>query len=480
MGTQIAEPSQVQAGALTPATAGNFAIICYEKSQDNAGLKKLELVEWKQFMNYNGFKADNIAKIVGIDPSEYDYEHLIPDPAVDDTVRGQMANLAANAGVPLTPKLPTTPSLKEDIEELQDWVENGWDEESGGTTVHHDGLLDRTSTNETDIENIKNELGTAPGSGPNLFDRMNTAESDIDNLESIVGDPSADPKTGLVGKVETLEHTVDGYTQTETQTYEPGLNDYIKGWTDDTTHEGLLDRTSQLETTVGDSTNGLVKDVETLETTLGDSTDGLVKDVETLQDEVETPNTGLLDRVTELESKIGQVYKVMGSAGDSTITNWNDDANDEQTIYWSNFQNGEVWDINCSGNSTIIDISLKAGGVEHFNVTKGSNIVFVKDNSGNYKYGYFDNLGSTIVDGRVDGIVQRLNTDVGTRPNGFTGTLFDNVNALNQNVGTKPSHFTGTLFDTVYRSYTEFTSSNETGTFYKCGWKQICFHHSFQ
>ena len=52
--------------------------------------------------------------------------------------------------------------------------------------------------------------------------------------------------------------------------------------------EGLDERVTALETTVGDSSAGLVKDVDDLETTVGDSSSGLVKDVADIQAWIET------------------------------------------------------------------------------------------------------------------------------------------------------------------------------------------------
>ena len=90
-----------------------------------------------------------------------------------------------------------------------------------------------------------------------------------------------------------------------------------------TADTGLLDRTTALETAVGDASAGLVKDVDdlqasvdtettglldrttALETTVGDASAGLVKDVDDLQASVDTETTGLLDRATALEAAVG-------------------------------------------------------------------------------------------------------------------------------------------------------------------------------
>lgn len=80
-----------------------------------------------------------------------------------------------------------------------------------------------------------------------------------------------------------------------------------------------------LQTTVGDSSSGLVKDVGDLKTTVGNSSAGLVKDVAdnataigTLQSEVETAGTGLLARVTTIEG--AYATKVSATAGTGLAT----------------------------------------------------------------------------------------------------------------------------------------------------------------
>lgn len=85
--------------------------------------------------------------------------------------------------------------------------------------------------------------------------------------------------------------------------------------------EELSQRVTALETTVGDSTSGLVKDVNDLETTVGDSTAGLVHDVSTmsssvssLQTTVGDNNSGLVKDVNDLETTIIDDERVTAEA----------------------------------------------------------------------------------------------------------------------------------------------------------------------
>lgn len=103
---------------------------------------------------------------------------------------------------------------------------------------------------------------------------------------------------------------------------------------------------STLETTVGDSSAGLVKDVEDLETTVGDASSGLVKDVADL-----SPNI-----YDETEAKIGKwgnddLYRktiTVNSLPNSTTASYNTGLNTEtlrrlEFYYDSSAEFGAIW-----------------------------------------------------------------------------------------------------------------------------------------
>lgn len=93
------------------------------------------------------------------------------------------------------------------------------------------------------------------------------------------------------------------------------LEGYVKdGYTESGTHyDGLLDRVSDLESSVGPGGGGggsdtLSSRVSVLETTVGDSNSGLVKDVDDLQDDVGTYDLTkgtVEERLTYLKDKVG-------------------------------------------------------------------------------------------------------------------------------------------------------------------------------
>lgn len=75
---------------------------------------------------------------------------------------------------------------------------------------------------------------------------------------------------------------------------------------------------NSLKTTVGDSTNGLVKDVDDLQGTVGDSTSGLVKDVNDLKNTVGDSTSGLVKQVADLETASGDYLTEEDLGNDGT------------------------------------------------------------------------------------------------------------------------------------------------------------------
>lgn len=87
--------------------------------------------------------------------------------------------------------------------------------------------------------------------------------------------------TTAEGKISTIETTYA--TNADLAAEKKTLQDAINLKADKTTVDGINTRVGILETTVGNSTSGLVKDVNSLKTTVGSSTSGLVKDVADLK-----------------------------------------------------------------------------------------------------------------------------------------------------------------------------------------------------
>ena len=78
----------------------------------------------------------------------------------------------------------------------------------------------------------------------------------------------------------------------------------IKGLDNVSEIPDMIEDISALETTVGDSSGGLVKDVSDLKTTVGSEDSGLVKDVSDLKTTVGDSNSGLVKDVNTLTAKM--------------------------------------------------------------------------------------------------------------------------------------------------------------------------------
>lgn len=263
MATQIAEPSEIQPGSITDDNARFYRILVYQMSQENAGIKVLGLAEWKSFLGYNSYKADNIATYVGINTMEYDYtqDHAVPLPADVVSIVNRIQAIADQTGTQPRPTTGVTP-LATRISTLEGYVENGWEKEG----EHVDGLLTRTETNETDIADIKTRMGNGGSASNTLTAQIAQNASDIGDIENILGEPSSGstPATHLCADVETLQDYVkDGWDESIPggTVHRDGLLHRVT-----TTESEIEELQSQIGTGGGSST--LTGRVEILESTM--------------------------------------------------------------------------------------------------------------------------------------------------------------------------------------------------------------------
>ena len=156
----------------------------------------------------------------------------------------------------------------------------------------------------TAVNGALSDLSTYVGSDT-LTEGDLTAE--VLALEELIGEGFSD-KT-ITEAITTLA-TSSGDHETRIQTLESTVGDSSDGLVKDVAD--LQTAVGTLETTVGDANSGLVKDVAdnataigSLETTVGDATSGLVKDVEDLQTTVGDSNGGLVKDVDDLQTTIG-------------------------------------------------------------------------------------------------------------------------------------------------------------------------------
>ena len=338
MAVEIQEPNDLPAGSITPENENNYEVLVYQKAEDAAGIKRLGIGDWKSYLGFNSHKVTNVASYVGM-PSDYPWETDSDVPYAGTTVTNQINALATKLGIsqepgtfdPLYPRFQT--------------VEN---EVNGTGSPASGGLMQRMTQAENDINSIEEEIGSASSSG-SLTGRINA-------LETTVGDSNS----GLVNDVADINTEIG----------------------DDSTAGSIKGRIKTNEDDIATNTT----DISNLQTTVGDSTSGLVKDVSSLQSVVGDDNSGLVKEVHDLESKVYQ-YKgnIIGVTGTNPTTSINVDGS-PLAVDVDTLKNG--WVFNIDPSDPTLD-SLTING-EKFN--RGENVAIV-NNGTTIK---FDKLGANI------------------------------------------------------------------------------------
>ena len=399
MATQIAEPSDLPAGSITDANANHFRVLVYEQDQNFAGIKTLGIGDWKSFLNFNGAAINNVATFVGIDITEYNYKSTteIPLPEGVYSVIERINNVASQCGVQTNPVSPGvfTPLLDR-IEELKDWVHDGWTDESVEPHKEYSGLLDRMSAAELNIDSIEEEIGSSSSSG-SLTGR-------ISQLEDTVGDSS----NGLVKDVSDLKNTV-GNSASGLVKDVSDIGIFIGDYT---IHDPTISsRLNNLETKTGANssytdTNSIDSRLVAIETNTGVA----------LADDYDVSTDGtLLQRIKDVESLAGSAYHYKGdiisctgdtlNLSDGTITLTELKSSDKYTGY--------VYNIKPSSGDYI-----EIAGVR-FN--RGVNVAWVWKDGGN---GYFDELGTAIDVSQITTLQRQVST--------LTEDINDINNTLNE------------------------------------------------
>lgn len=474
MAVTIAEPNDVESGTLND----NNAILVYQQSSMGAGIRKLALADWKNYLGYNGQKVNNLESYTGMDPSYAWDDPSNTTPYTNDTSKVDLTNrierIANKAGITYDqPYDSTFPTFEERITDVEDKTTNLRTDLGTKPTGFNDAF--------TEIDNLKQEIG-GPGSGGQ------TVTGRVQALENTVDGPSGQPQNGLKG-------IVNGYDTEEggTTVHNPGLKEFVQSGYDittggTTTHhqslneivvdgytpqggshvDGLQSRTSNLELSVdGDmsaSPNpvlGLKREVEGYDNG-GTHVNGLLENVEDLQHKMDgwtdsstTPGTTYpslytstlgsngLDWNGETDSiatKVKQhdqaiaglsgVYKLMGNIYNCNGTSTSDpttyiEINDDDPptrVNLSTLENGWVYNV-IADPLTI----WTSSGSKKYN--KGMNLAWVK--TGPSDPGHFDELGATI---DVDAIEQEIQ-DVDTRVTGVS----NRVTALENKYGNSTS-----------------------------------------
>lgn len=332
MAVEIQEPNDLPPNAITDDNADHFEILVYEQSQDIAGIKRLGIAGWKDYLGFNKHKVNNVANYLGI-PPEFPWDSPQDETWEDAelhryTITHQVQALADKIGVSTEPQTPF-PTILPRVVTLENQVQTS-------TT----GLIDKMSSAESRLDAIETEIGSGTPAPSSLSGR-------IQELETKVGQEASggQPATGLMKVEEDVEAS----------------------------GTGLMDRMTATET-----------NVTALQTAVNDPQTGLSKLNEIVQD----PSTGLVKKVNDLESKVyfykGNITDVTNS-GDTTTTITVDGGTPIQVTV-ENLKNGWVYNIYPSASG--VD-SLIING-EKYN--RGENVAIINDGS-TIK---FDKLGANI------------------------------------------------------------------------------------
>lgn len=342
MAVEIQEPNDIPGGSLSPATEDNYEILVYQKSEDAAGIKRMAISGWKDYLGFNSHKVNNVASYVGM-PSDYPWNEDSDIPYEGTTVTNQIDTLATKLGISQEPG--TFDPLYPRFQTVEDEV-NGTGEPASG------GLMQRMSQAETDIQSIEEEIGSSGGSSGSLTSRINA-------LETTVGGSTS----GLV----------KGVADINTEIGDDGTSGSIKG------------RIKVNEDNIASNTTNINTINETLD---GDGTNpGLKAQVNTLDNDVNDPANGLKKQVEELKSNVYQYQgNITAVTGDNPTTEITVDDDTPITVDVDNLKNGWVFNIDPS-NPTLDSLTING---EKFN--RGENVAIV-NNGTTIK---FDKLGANI------------------------------------------------------------------------------------
>lgn len=171
-----------------------------------------------------------------------------------------------------------------------------------------------------DPNNVNSAGNFIVGNGTSDDDRSNALEIKADGSQVItLKDTSV---TGLgIGKITITQSNISFESLKENSSQEKEIVSFtfeeiqaLKNGGSGPVPAQLEARVSALETTVGNSSSGLVYDVDNLEAIVGNSSSGIVQSVNTLNTTIYTSSTGLVDRVEALEQSGGRRSSTLQTA----------------------------------------------------------------------------------------------------------------------------------------------------------------------
>ena len=287
-------------------------------------------------------------------------------------------------------------------------VENGYDVDEGGTSVHKPSLNEIVVNGYTEGETSVNGLQT----------RVSSLELDVQ------GNMDATPNPVLG-----LKREVEGYEQSGSHV------------------NGLLDNVEDLQHKMDGWTEGSTNHPSLYTSTLGNNGNDWVGQPGSIAAQVKTNTTDIANikgEIGSLYSYKGDVYAVEPSSGNTTKLITSPNGSTEVNI--SDIEKGWTYNVNpVSGDS----ITITLDGVK-YTYSKGTNIAWIEDTSVLVD-GRFDELGAVIDVGAIEQEIDDVRTDVTTLKNKsgtYSGTSWD----------------TGTLTGTFIFNATVTTSSSGTTT----------------
>lgn len=420
MAVEIQEPNDLPQNAITDDNAYRYEILVYEQSADVAGIKRLAIAGWKDYLQFNTHKVNNVANYLGI-PSDYPWDSDTDVPYPGTTVTNQINALATKLGISQEPG--TFDPLYPRFQTLENQVQES-----------DTGLLDRMTSAEGDIndldtriDSLAEEIGGSGGSGSTLTGRIEALETSVGNTTS--------PESGLLADVTAITDKIG--------------TDTITGSITNNISTLNTDVNTLKETVDGDGTNpGLTNRVTTLETTVGDSTDGLVKDVGDLQQQVS-------DIASNVYRFVGNITGVDDPDTTATITV------DGVVMSLDSLKNGNVFNIEPQGTATTIIIQ----GITY---DANENIVWVTPEGGT---AHFDKLGPNIDVARIKAVEDRVDAlETTVDGDGTTTGLTAKVAALETTVGDASSGLVKQVNSMLWTETADasWTSANIPNGIYQC------------
>ena len=424
MATPIQEPNDIPSGEITDANAGNYAVVVYKKDTDGAGLKKLGLAPWKQFLGFNSHKVTNVATWVGVPEQYYDVDadQNPPQQTLDERVN----QIRDNSGVSDQPQGPGFIPLNTRVGTLEDTV---------GTPTSG-GVLDGTTVcakveeNSSDISNIETFLGdSSSASGANnVSGRLQDVEEEVSTLQTEVETAN----TGLLARATAIEGILG--TPSSPSIIVPGTRSVCQ-WVEHNTGE-----IEELWDSIGGSGGGsssLTSRIESLEDTMPTKTNLSV--IATEFDSSNSYTKGSYVYHNELIYRFTQDHT--GDWDDNDVINItvSSELDTKQNATLDTTIAGEVNIVNIlsvldsrsSTNTTnISQLTDNVGNISNLTTTNKTNVV-VAINELDGEQGTLSNLTTTNKSNLVDAI-NEVDSDVGNLSNLTTTNKSNIVNAINE------------------------------------------------